>query len=256
MTTFGTVLLDKAPAHMRATMLPDGERVALSPQTMDGLLDACARAEEDEHCRALVIASDGAEFCSGLPLNNDATVPSDWHPGEVLPPWRLFTRLAQLPVVTVAVVDGPAIGGGFGLAASCDVVLAGTAARFRLTELLFGLIPGMALPFLARRIGEQRAYGLALSTDDLGPHEAERLGVADRRADRAADLVAPLLAGLRRLDRSAIGALKAYRWLAHPIPRHLDIASGQAFFDRIAAPATRARIRALHDAGLLRWGPS
>lgn len=70
----------------------------------------------------------------------------------------------NLPVVTVALVQGDALGGGFEAALSCDVIVAEKGARFGLPEVLFNLFPGMgAYSFLSRRIGAARAEKLILS---------------------------------------------------------------------------------------------
>jgi len=70
----------------------------------------------------------------------------------------------NLPVVTVALVQGDALGGGFEAALSCDVIIAEKGARFGLPEVLFNLFPGMgAYSFLARRVGAARAEKLILS---------------------------------------------------------------------------------------------
>jgi DSF synthase len=70
----------------------------------------------------------------------------------------------NLPVVTVALVQGDALGGGFEAALSCDVIVAEKGARFGLPEVLFNLFPGMgAYSFLARRLGAAKAERMILS---------------------------------------------------------------------------------------------
>jgi DSF synthase len=70
----------------------------------------------------------------------------------------------NLPVVTVALVQGDALGGGFEAALSCDVIIAEKGSRFGLPEVLFNLFPGMgAYSFLARRLGAARAEKMILS---------------------------------------------------------------------------------------------
>lgn len=70
----------------------------------------------------------------------------------------------DLPVVTVALVQGDALGGGFEAALSCDVIVAEKGARFGLPEVLFNLFPGMgAYSFLSRRLGAARAEKMILS---------------------------------------------------------------------------------------------
>lgn len=78
----------------------------------------------------------------------------------------LYTNAVSfdLPVVTVALVQGDALGGGFEAALSCDVIVAERGARFGLPEVLFNLFPGMgAYSFLSRRLGAARAEKMILS---------------------------------------------------------------------------------------------
>ncbi len=92
---------------------------------------------------------------------------------------RFFARFAALPFVTIAVVDGAAIGGGMGLAAASDIVIATARARFALTETSLGLPPAQIAPYLAARLGERVARRLALTGARLDGREAAAVGLAD-----------------------------------------------------------------------------
>ena len=83
--------------------------------------------------------------------------------------WELLTELGDSRLVTVAVVEGRAVGGGVGLAAACDFVFAGPEAAFRLTELLFGLVPALVMPFVVARTGEHRMLRMAVLAE---PYDA------------------------------------------------------------------------------------
>lgn len=230
---------------------------------LHGVLD---RAEADPTCRTFVLAATGADFCAGMELtlpSPDSDTPAGWGPGGPagwnaggqageLPYWRLLRRLATCELITVAIVDGRATAGGVGLAAACDLVLAGAAARFRLTEVLLGLLPAMALPFVARRTGEQCAFRLALTAADLDAVEAERVGLADRVGPSAEDLLRPTLVSARRLERAIVGALKRYRDQAFPAVGQAGPVAQRAFLDRLADPVVTRRLAELREGGLLR----
>lgn len=90
----------------------------------------------------------------------------------------------DLPVVTVALVQGDALGGGFEAALSCDVIVAEKGARFGLPEVLFNLFPGMgAYSFLARRLGSARAEKMILSGRIYTAEELHEMDIVQVLAD-------------------------------------------------------------------------
>ena len=92
----------------------------------------------------------------------------------------LYTNAVSfdLPVVTVALVQGDALGGGFEAALSCDVIVAERGARFGLPEVLFNLFPGMgAYSFLSRRLGAAQAEKMILSGRIYTAEELHEMGV-------------------------------------------------------------------------------
>jgi DSF synthase len=90
----------------------------------------------------------------------------------------------DLPVVTVALVQGDALGGGFEAALSCDVIIAEKASRFGLPEVLFNLFPGMgAYSFLARRLGAARAEKMILSGQIFTAEELHEMDVVQILAE-------------------------------------------------------------------------
>jgi 3-carboxymethyl-3-hydroxy-acyl-[acp] dehydratase len=221
----------------------------LAPALVDPLLTVLDAAEADRTCRAVLISAAGPHFCRGLDLND---VPATWlaEPAD-MPTWRLFDRLRTAPVVTVALVDGQATGGGVALAGACDLVIAGEAASFRFTEVLLGLVPAQALPFVADRVGAQHAFRMALTACDVGAAEAARIGLADMVYPRSGDGVRPLLLGLRRLAPDTVRALKRLRGELFPRPPWLRETAGRAFVNRFCDPAVAARLDQLRLAGVL-----
>jgi isohexenylglutaconyl-CoA hydratase len=126
---------------------------------------------------------------------------------------NFMITLARLPKVLVAVVEGAAMGGGFGLACAADIVLARKDAKFALSETTLGLVPAQIAPFVVARIGQARARRLALSGERINAVEAERIGLVDFAADNAAALEARLLAILQGIARCAPGANAATKAL-------------------------------------------
>src|SRR3546814_3995299 len=87
---------------------------------------------------------------------------------------------------TIALVQGPAYGGGVGLVACCDVAIAVEDAKFCLSEVKLGLIPAVISPYVVATIGESAARRYFLTADTFSSWEAQRLGLVHEVVDRGA----------------------------------------------------------------------
>ncbi len=163
---------------------------------------------------ALAVEGANGVFSAGADLKSmSAALAAPPEPGEVDPlqalnaaGGRFFARFAALPYLTIAVVDGAAIGGGMGLAAAADIVIATVRARFALAETSLGIPPAQIAPHLVRRLGEQVALRLALTGARLDGREAHALGLADFYCDSDAGRDARLEALFGAVERCAPGA--------------------------------------------------
>lgn len=134
--------------------------------------------------RALVLTGAGDKsFVAGA----DIKEMKDFGPGEALKLAKrgqfLFRRIEQLPFVTIAAVNGFALGGGMELALSCDMIFASEKAKFGLPEVSLGLIPGYGgTQRLARCIGPARAKMLACSGEMFKAEQMLTLGLVAQLA--------------------------------------------------------------------------
>ncbi len=138
-------------------------------------------------CCALILTGAGDAFCSGLDLSElqtmrDKTAAEHRVDAERLA--RLFIALYELPVPTIAAVNGPAIAGGTGLATLCDFTLATPAARFGFTEVRIGFVPALVSAFLALQVGDKRCRDLLLTGRLFGATEALHLGLVNEIVER------------------------------------------------------------------------
>lgn len=119
----------------------------------------------------------------------------------------IFRTLIQVARPAIAVVDGPALGGGCELIAACDIVIAGEGARFGQPEIKLGVFPPVAAVLLPRIIGEKRARELILTGDLIDADEALRLGLVNYVAppDKLEEKTQEILAKLRELSAAALG---------------------------------------------------
>lgn len=163
---------------------PD-RRNALSNEMVEELAAHLEKATVD-HARVVTLVAEGDVFCSGGDLSAMQTFMAGTREHRLAVSQGfsdLLARLGSLDAVTIALVEGPAFGGGVGLAAACDVVAAGPGARFTLTEVSLGLTPANIAPYLVRRMGSVIAGRMMITARPVGQEEAIRAGLADIVAD-------------------------------------------------------------------------
>lgn len=173
--------------------------------------------EREDSAPLVVLEGENKVFCEGLDLEAWASPEGDSDSNDTTRAEialshysALLAAIEQTPRPVVAVVDGAALGGGVGLAAACDLVIASPRASFSLPETVMGLIPAMLFPTLARRIGVAQARLMALGGVPMGAEEAHRLGLVD---EIAPDLEMALARRARRFARSDPRAVRAIKSL-------------------------------------------
>jgi polyketide biosynthesis enoyl-CoA hydratase PksH len=172
----------------------------------------------EELVTIVVISGSPEVFCSGADFKAIAASQRDprklpirrHEEGGPGPLYDLWLRLATGPFVTISHVRGKANAGGVGFVAASDIVLAGEAAQFSLSELLFGLYPACVLPFLIRRVGFQSAHYLTLMTQPISAQQACAIHLADACEPDSEALLRRHLQRLRRLSKVAIRRYKEY----------------------------------------------
>ena len=119
----------------------------------------------------------------------------------------IFRTLLQTAKPVIAVVNGPALGGGCELIAACDIVIASAGARFGQPEIKLGVFPPIAAILLPRIIGERRARELILTGDLIDADEALRLGLVNYvvPSDKLEEKTQEILAKLRDNSAAALG---------------------------------------------------
>jgi cyclohexa-1,5-dienecarbonyl-CoA hydratase len=123
----------------------------------------------------------------------------------------IFRSLERVAKPTIAVVDGPALGGGCELVAACDIVIASDRARFGQPEIKLGVFPPIAAMLLPRVIGEKRARELILTGETIDATEALQLGLVNYvvTANALTSKIEEMLAKLRALSAAGLGMARA-----------------------------------------------
>lgn len=193
-------------------------RNALSEPMIGELLAACDRIEADRDARAMVLWGAGGNFCAGGDFDRFQELMATPAPAGVDPLathnrifGTLLERLAALPVATLGVVRGAAMGGGCGLACVMDRVLAADDAIFAMPEVALGIAPAQIAPFVARRLGPARSLWHMLTAARFDANAALVAGIVERVVPAAelADAVASELSALARVEPAALRATKA-----------------------------------------------
>jgi len=200
--TYSTIVVtDSGPVRTITLHRPE-RRNAMTPEMQEELIGALEDAASCG-CRVLVLTGAGDAFCSGLDLaalrETDSKSELE-HRADSERLARLFLALYELPIPTIAAVNGPAIAGGTGLAMVCDFTLAVPAAKFGFTEVRIGFVPAIVSAFLALHVGQKHAIDLLLTGRLFDAEEAYRLGLVnevvppDQLAERTGALADTLLA--------------------------------------------------------------
>jgi enoyl-CoA hydratase/carnithine racemase len=164
---------------------PEMRNTLTGGDLLDVLLDAIDEVEQDREVAVLVLEAEGPAFSAGGNVK-DMAARSGLFAGnaaELTEKYRSsiqqLTRLmATTDLVTIASVDGPAIGAGFDLVLGCDLRIGSTRARFAHTFIEMGIVPGDGGAWLLPRVvGWQRATELALTARSIDADEAREIGV-------------------------------------------------------------------------------
>lgn len=152
----------------------------------------------------VILRATGNVFCAGAHLGEMKELgEADYQENmtAALDMGAMFRAVRNCPVPVIARVQGPAFGGGVGLIAACDIVVADERARFSFSEVKLGLVPGVISPLIVDRIGQAAARVYFLTGEAIDLTEAHRIGLVDRLTTKAeldntvADLVNELLKG-------------------------------------------------------------
>jgi enoyl-CoA hydratase/carnithine racemase len=223
------VLLERREHVATLTLNRPDALNAINAQLVHDLYAACQQLATDEQVWTVLLRGSGERsFCVGADLKErrGMDVPATQKLRTRLV--RSFRALNALPMPTIAAVHGWALGGGFELALCCDLIVASDDARFGLTEVTLGIIPGGGgTQLLPRLVGKSLAKLLIYTGRRIEAAEAERLGIAVRVVPRA-ELES---AAMALADEIAANAPISLRQAKKAIDGgyHLDLDSAFAF---------------------------
>ncbi|ANF54651.1 enoyl-CoA hydratase-related protein [Brevundimonas diminuta] len=155
---------------------------AFDAATIAALYEAFETLQGADRVRVVFIRGAGGTFSAGADLNwmRDA---ADWSESDnrddAMGLAKMLKALHDVPALTVALVEGAAMGGGAGIVAACDMAVAVEGTRFAFSEVKLGLIPATIAPYVIEAVGARRARQLFLTANIFDADYAAHAGLID-----------------------------------------------------------------------------
>jgi methylglutaconyl-CoA hydratase len=214
---------------------------AFDAATIAALHEAFETLHGADRVRAVFIRGAGGTFSAGADLNwmRDAAGWSESdNRDDAMGLAKMLKALHDIPALTVAVVEGNAMGGGAGIVAACDMAVAVEGARFAFSEVKLGLIPATIAPYVIEAVGARRARQLFLTANAFDADYAAHAGLIDLvLPEGSVDEFISMLSD--SLTNNAPGAMGEAKRLVNDIAHH-KIDNG--LIDETAKRIARARV--------------
>ncbi len=209
---------------------------AFNDVMLDELLEAYGALEDDPEVRVVVLTGEGDSFCAGADLNymkHTANFTFDENFADAMKISDVMEKIHTLAKPTVARVNGYAIGGGAGLMAANDVVIASKEAVVSLSEVKIGLVPACISPYVIMRAGPAACREFFLTGERMKAKKAHRLGlvndvVDDDKLDEEIEKIA------KRLVSSGPEALKVCKSLLDHVSE-MPLSEAKAYTAKVIA---------------------
>lgn len=163
-------------------------RNAFNEQVIDEITRWAAAVAADDQVRVAVLAGAGKAFCAGADLTWMSRMVSYTHDENVQDASamaKMYASLDHLPIALVGRVHGAALGGGAGLVAVCDIVVAGEQATFGFTEVKVGIVPAVISPYVLTKVGMSATRELFLTGMRFDAARAKEIGLVHAVAQEA-----------------------------------------------------------------------
>ena len=249
-----------AVAHL--TLARPASRNALSLAMMGALADHLSAISRDPAVFCVVLSGEGPAFCAGHDLREITAARAAPDEGRALFEETmgrcssLMQQIAALPQPVIAAIEGVATAAGCQLVATCDLAVAGAAARFCTPGVDIGLFcstPGVAL---GRAVAPKHAMEMLLTGDMIGAEDAHRFGLVNRIVPQGQALEAALAWAGQIATKSPqalrMGKMTFRRQMACPLPEAYDLAA-RAMVENLLKADAREGIGAFLDKRAPTW---
>ncbi len=236
-------------------------RNAFNDALIAALTQAFAALGQDASVRCIVLAAQGKAFCAGADLNWMRAMADYTHAQNVADAQGLADMLHTIyacPKPTIARVQGDAFAGGMGLIAACDVAVAVSTARFCLSEVKLGLIPGTIAPYVTRAIGARAAHRYALTAEVFAAPSAQAIGLLHEVAPDVDALDAQVAAWCAHFKAASPQALADCKRLLNEVAYSdnnaaLRTSTAQYIANSRASQDGKAGVQAFLNKGVAPW---
>lgn len=191
MKDFRTIRVAESDGVLTLTLDRPEVHNAFNDELIGEAIELFELLSDREDLRAIVLRSDGRNFCAGADLNWMSRMvgysrEENIHDSALLA--KMYALMNESPVPIVGRIQGAAIGGGVGLVAVCDVAIAERGSKFGLSEVKLGILPAVISPYVIRKIGESHARALFLTGERFDGERALRIGLVHHLADTIEEL--------------------------------------------------------------------
>ncbi len=219
---------DESLARIDAT--PDGavfvtinrpaKKNAFDAATIAALREAFESLHGADHVRVVFVRGAGGTFCAGADLGWMREA-ADWSESDnredAMGLATMLKALHDIPALTVALVEGAAMGGGAGIVAACDMAVAVKGAKFAFSEVKLGLIPATIGPYVVEAVGPRTARALFMTGNAMDADYAASVGLISAVLPDAAALDGFIQTLSDSLAANAPGAMGDSKRLVHHI---------------------------------------
>ncbi len=223
MEQYRTIVVDAQEAVARVTLNRPERRNALNDIMAADLERVFDRFKQDASLRLVVLTGNGPAFCAGADLHwlqAQGLATEEQATADALQLAAMFRAVEDCPCPVIGLVQGPAFGGGVGLMAACDIVVAAEGATFTLSETALGLVPAIIAPLLLRKAGESFFRRYVLTGEPFDARAAQRFGLVhevlprealDQRERDLTERILRLAPGATRASKSLLRRLLPLR---------------------------------------------
>ena len=236
MADYKTIILDVSPKGVAVVTLNRPEKHnAFNADVIAELTHAFDHLSGRADARLVILRAEGKSFSAGADLSwmkEAATYTQAQNEADAVKLAEMLRKLHDLPQATLALVQGAAIGGGAGLVAACDVVVALASAKFRFSEVRLGLTPATISPFVIKAIGPRWAKALFVTAESFDAPYAEKMGLVHYTAqnDEEMKMLAEHVTGM---------VLGAAPGAVHDSKKLVDDFAGQEITDAIGVETAK-----------------
>ncbi|MDP1913356.1 enoyl-CoA hydratase-related protein [Brevundimonas sp.] len=220
---------------------PD-KRNAFDAPTIAALYEAFETLQGADHVRVVFIRGAGGTFSAGADLGWMADA-ARWSESDnrddAMGLAKMLKALHDVPALTVAIVEGAAMGGGAGIVAACDMAVAVKGTKFAFSEVKLGLIPGTIAPYVVEAVGARTARALFMTAELFDADAAKGFGLIGQVLDSADQIDGFIASFANSMKACAPGAVGDAKRLVHHVAGHrID----HSLMEETAKRIARARV--------------